>query len=127
LEGNPEFKEHNYMFISYEMELYSVYVNFFMQARRTFHSASAEYTYKFKVIRHILKNLKKTFCTKTTFENIIDDGKFNSSDLLMQQRPSEAAGDRHVKLSVQPHQTQATHSWQRTGADTLQRTIVHHS
>ncbi len=24
LEGNPEFKEHNYMFSSYEMELYSV-------------------------------------------------------------------------------------------------------
>ena len=24
LEGNPEFKEHNYMFNSYKMELYSV-------------------------------------------------------------------------------------------------------
>jgi hypothetical protein len=27
LEGNPEFKEHNYMFNSYEMELYSVGVS----------------------------------------------------------------------------------------------------
>ena len=25
LEGNPQFKEHNYMFNSYEMELYSAY------------------------------------------------------------------------------------------------------
>jgi hypothetical protein len=45
----------------------------------------------------------------------------------MQQRPCEAAGDRHVKLSVQPHQTQATHSWQQTCADTLQRTFIYHN
>jgi hypothetical protein len=77
-----------------------------MQARRTFHSASAQYTYKFKVIILVLKILKKP-CTTTTFENIVDDGSFNSA-VVMQQRPCEAAGDRDVKLSVQPHQTQAT-------------------